>query len=44
MGLYLVYVTALAHHGTVSARSSPGKGMSIVFLLPQEQAEAAGGK
>ena len=37
MGLYLVYVTALAHHGTVSARSSPGKGMSIVFLLPQEQ-------
>ena len=41
MGLYLVYVTALAHHGTVSARSSPGKGMSIVFLLPQEQGEKA---
>lgn len=41
MGLYLVYVTALAHHGTVSARSSPGKGMSIVFLLPQEQGEEA---
>ena len=41
MGLYLVYVTALVHHGTVSARSSPGKGMSIVFLLPQEQGEKA---
>ena len=37
MGLYLVYVTALAHHGSVSARSAPGSGMTIRMLLPLEQ-------
>ncbi len=41
MGLYLVYVTALAHHGSVSARSAPGAGMTIRMLLPLEQRENA---
>ena len=42
MGLYLVYVTALAHHGSVSARSAPGKGMTIRMLLPVEQTAPQG--
>lgn len=37
MGLYLVYVTAIAHHGSVTARSSPGNGMTILLLLPLSQ-------
>ena len=39
MGLYLVYVTAIAHHGSVTARSSPGNGMTILMLLPLSQQE-----
>lgn len=33
-GLYLVKRTMEAHGGTVSAQSSPGKGMGITLLLP----------
>jgi signal transduction histidine kinase len=42
LGLSIVRSVALAHHGTVTARSQPAGGLEVAVLLPGAPAEAAG--
>jgi signal transduction histidine kinase len=42
LGLSIVRSVAIAHHGTVTARSRPAGGLEVAVLLPGAPAEAAG--